>query len=273
MKKIVFSVLAVAMCIAMMSSAFAYFTDVETSTGNTMQAGTLDMQIGDNNDGYTDTDITASFASPANWAPGDTFTTDPVYLQNVGTIAINRVYARFSTLVQTDEANPDAEGTGSDNNIADHIILVSYSEKSSNADWHGASDETGPVDGFYTEAFDAAKANTYLNYWKTRGASSLNDTKGYITLADLVVASNFGSGDRITALLLFDATPSTFIAPLPAGAIAQVKFTFQFDSAATNVYQGDKASFRVDFIGSQRIAYPDDLLEDSVTETLEGLTD
>lgn len=54
MKRILFSLMAVVLCLGLVGGAFAYFSDVETSSGNTFTAGTLDLtyDIPDGNDGW-----------------------------------------------------------------------------------------------------------------------------------------------------------------------------------------------------------------------------
>ena len=49
MKKILFTVMAVVLCLGLMGAAFAYFSDTETSTGNTFTAGTIDLAVNDEN--------------------------------------------------------------------------------------------------------------------------------------------------------------------------------------------------------------------------------
>ncbi len=271
MKKFLFTIIAVALVIGITGSAFAYFTDVETSQDNVVAAGTLNMQISDVNEGWRDAPVHATF-SASGLAPGQEFPTNAVSLRNVGTIDINRIWGRFSTLVESDGAIVDPEVSSPLNNISKYIKLVAYEEQTSNSAWTPALGETGPDgEGFYTESFPVSNANEYLAYWAGRGAA-VNPTQGYITLADLVEVSNFGSGDYVTGLLFFDATPTPFIPPLPVNAIAQIRFVFQLLPETPNYYQGDTASFRVDFIGSQRTNYPDPLLGDSITEPLGGMT-
>jgi len=45
MKKILFTMTACVLCLGLMGSAFAYFSDTETSSGNTFTAGTLDLKV------------------------------------------------------------------------------------------------------------------------------------------------------------------------------------------------------------------------------------
>jgi predicted ribosomally synthesized peptide with SipW-like signal peptide len=242
MKKIIFGALAIAMCIAMMGSAFAYFTDVETSQDNNLQAGTMDMQIADINEGYGNVPVTASFTSPAGWYPGQSFETDPVSLRNVGNIPIRYVFGRIYGLTQLDGTNPDAEGTGSANDIANYIKVVSYSEKAA-----GSAN-------FYEEVFDAANANAYLEYW---GFPQV----GYITLADLIAATPAGASAK-TGLWFFDGGNDPTNPPLPVGGVAQLKFKFELLSSTPNYYQGDIARFNINFIAAQT----DTNLDVSITE-------
>jgi len=256
MKKILIAVMAVVMVIAMIGSAFAYFTDVRTTNDNTFTAGTLTMQIKDNNEDYQAGPITASY-SKGNLAPGQTFTTDPITLKNNGSLDINRIYARFSTTGSVD--------------FAQKFKLINYKEWSSNPAWVADADEL-PADGqgFYTENFDndIVNCNAYLAFWQGRGAA-VNPVQGYITLADLIAARNAGSGGGVTSLLLFDATPNPFVPPLTAnGGLVQVKFTFQLMPETNNTFQGQSCSFRVDFIGSQNTAYPDPSLNTYITQPL-----
>ena len=49
MKKILFSVMGVVLCLGLMGGAFAYFSDVETSEDNTFTAGTIDLALNGEN--------------------------------------------------------------------------------------------------------------------------------------------------------------------------------------------------------------------------------
>lgn len=251
MKKILFAVMACVLSIGLIGGAFAYFTDVEYSTGNVMSAGTLDMQIADNDQGYSNNPVTATFNSPAGLAPGDVFATNAVYFKNVGTANINWVWARFCNLVEGPGIQTDAEeAIAGATDISKYIILKSTWES---------------VDGGSTysqTAFDEALANVYLQYWYDRGANLAID--GEISLADLIEANDHGSGDRVTSLLFLNEDPPA----LAPGEIGSVYFTFQLSELTTNAYQGDTATFEVDFIGSARNVYPDELLADSITEAL-----
>jgi predicted ribosomally synthesized peptide with SipW-like signal peptide len=262
MKKILFTLMACVLCLGLVGGAFAYFTDVETSTGNVMTAGTLDMQIGDNNEAYSNTPVSATFNSPAGLAPGDSFTTNPVYLKNVGTMDISEVYARFAGLSESDGVNTDAEqALPTKTDISKYLILQSYEESGDN----GAT--------WYTETFDTTNANAYIAYWNgndswNSGSPAGFNVDGEISLWDLWYARNYGSGDHLTSLRLFDGGNYPAVPALPAGSEVLVRFTFKLAESTPNNYQGDYATFSVDFIAAARGVYPDDQLAESGLEPL-----
>jgi predicted ribosomally synthesized peptide with SipW-like signal peptide len=240
-KKLIFSLIAVVMAVAMIGSAFAYFTDVETSQANVFQAGTLDIQIEDNNEGPLDGSVSASFNSPVGLAPGQTFTTDPVTFRNVGSIGVPYIFGRF---IVTDYTQA---------NMADQFILKSYGEKSSNGAWIPSVDQT-PIDGWSVESFSAANANGYLAFW---GLTQ----DGSISLADLQAGTPAGTSTK-TGMWFFDSDGVTTNPACPVGGWAQLRFTFEFLASATNEYQGDSVTFKIDFVGAQT----DVNLDASITE-------
>lgn len=83
--KILLSVASIAAAAALIIGAtFAFFSDSETSTGNTFAAGTLEIDILDQNeDTPFETEVIVS-----NWAPGDE-TLVNFDVKNIGTLPIN----------------------------------------------------------------------------------------------------------------------------------------------------------------------------------------
>ena len=241
MKKLLFVLIAGVLCAGMVGGAFAYFTDVERSNANVFQAGTLDMQIADNNQGYSDSPVTASFNSPVGLAPGQTFTTDPVSFSNVGSIGIPFIFGKFDITNETQV------------NMAKQFKLVSYGEKSSTPGWVASNDELLDPDGYWVESFGTANANAYLDFW---GFTQV----GYITLYDLEAGTPAGSSVK-TGMWFFDNGSPTNQA-LPVGGTAQLRFTFQFLPTATNEFQGDSVSFDVYFVGAQTDANLDASITD-----------
>lgn len=120
MKKILFVLMACVLCIGLVGGAFAYFTDTESSTGNTFTAGTLDLKIDQNPDGgvfdYQDgvPTMTVVWSDFGNMAPG--FYADPsVGIQNAGTI---EGVPGISFSAYTETAGPDTT------NDLDDVIWV-----------------------------------------------------------------------------------------------------------------------------------------------------
>jgi len=78
---------------------WAYFSDVETSTGNVLAAGILDLKT-DDVDGVTQT-LLAS-----NLAPGDTEGPETIILKNIGSVAGLTLDLAFSYIESDSSPNP-----------------------------------------------------------------------------------------------------------------------------------------------------------------------
>jgi predicted ribosomally synthesized peptide with SipW-like signal peptide len=245
MKKILFTLMACVLSLGLIGGAFAYFTDVEYSEANVFQAGTLDMQIEDNNECPLNGSVYASFNSPAGLAPGQQFTTDPVTFRNVGSMGIPYIFAKF---VITNETQA---------NMAKQFKLVSYGEKSSNGAWVPSVDQD-TVDGWSVESFGVDNAYDYLNYW---GLDFVDNNDEYITLRNLEEGTPAGASAK-TGMWFFDSDGVTTNPACPVGGWAQLRFTFEFLGSATNEYQGDSVTFDVYFVGAQTDAD----LDASITE-------
>ena len=118
MKKLLFSLVAVVLCIGMVGSSLAYFTDVETSTGNTFTAGTLDLEIKD--DSTLDPDPWGNGVDKTwvmdNMIPGVSTVTNYIVLRNVGSIAEDHVEISFSNTIDEETDPPGTNAVESDNN-------------------------------------------------------------------------------------------------------------------------------------------------------------
>ena len=113
-----FSVLAMLLCVAMLAgTTFAWFTDTASTAVNKIQAGTLDVQLldeqGNSLEGETLTWKKAAGA-PANeavlWEPGCTYNLQPIVIKNNGNLALK--YKIVITGIQGDaELNNAIEWT------------------------------------------------------------------------------------------------------------------------------------------------------------------
>jgi|GEM_PF-2699322 len=152
MKKILGLLIAALLIIAMVGGGtWAYFSDTETSTSNTLIAGTLDLGLS-NTDNMSTGSTTATWTS-TNWKPGDT-KNGTLYISNSGTIDMTTLKVNFNyTSVDTSGRPTTISGSP----------------------WN-----TDPYD--YFDKMVKAKAAT----WK---GSDVNDIKGK-TLAELKTAGD-----------------------------------------------------------------------------------
>ena len=100
MKKILGLTIVAMLLIGMTGiGTWAYFTDTESSTGNQMAAGTLDLKT-DDADGVTQT----LFAT--NMQPGDNVTSENITLKNNGSVAGATLDMVFSYVESDNSPNP-----------------------------------------------------------------------------------------------------------------------------------------------------------------------
>ncbi len=94
-RALLLSALSLLMCVSMLiGSTFAWFTDSVMSAGNTIQSGTLDVDLVDANDNSMAGQV-IKFVTADNrdqdailWEPGCTYKTEPVYVVNKGNLAL-----------------------------------------------------------------------------------------------------------------------------------------------------------------------------------------
>lgn len=105
MKKILFSLMTLALVIGLVGAgAFAYFSDTETSTGNTFTAGTLDLSVGGENPNVSPDFI---IGGTSGVKPGDSGTIT-YNLKNEGTLDGYLDLSGISK-VDTEGTNPESE--------------------------------------------------------------------------------------------------------------------------------------------------------------------
>jgi spore coat-associated protein N len=159
-KKILFTLMAVALCLGLVGGAFAYFSDSETSTGNTFTAGTLDLKVDtDPTSGVTWSDdplptlnsITEIDNMINNMAPGDSISGD-FGIKNDGTIT---GVADFTLTVTADDDNgltePESDvdstgGSGEGELSANIDVVLTY---------NGAAVYSGTLAGMSGNTYDA----------------------------------------------------------------------------------------------------------------------
>jgi len=86
-KKILASVFVIGMlALAMGYGTYSYFTETETSTGNTFRAGYVDLWLGNNAKGYVNP-WAGSLATFTNMAPGQETDATNIWFKNAGPLA------------------------------------------------------------------------------------------------------------------------------------------------------------------------------------------
>ena len=215
MRKFLLSMLAIFLVIGLVAGtgALAWFSDIETSTGNTLIAGTFDLKASDWDEGFGD-GVSATWTM-SNMQPGAT-TVGPfsVNLQNSGTVAGNHVEISFSHSID-ELANPvesDTNPASTPGEMARWIEITSMTYNGINF--------LAPPAPIITDA----------------------NGNGFIDLDDLTWPANAAEGGPLDNL----------VPPLPdSGGTRSFTMTLKFNSGATNDIQGDTLTTTVTFTLNQ----------------------
>jgi len=154
---------------------WAYFSDPETTTGNVLTAGTLNLQVGT-------ADPTTANITVSAVAPGDSGSADWL-LKNDGTLA-GYLDITFTSIVdaengvnEPEEDDVGEDGTvaspGTDGELAENLLLLIYIDENDN------------------NTYDAGTDNLTFNDYVKGGSANLTD----VTVDDYAMAANYGSGD------------------------------------------------------------------------------
>lgn len=195
MKKILVSLMTIAMVSALIGGGvYAYFSDTETSTGNTFTAGTMDLNLDGGNANVVKFTV-------ANVKPGDTGS-GSYTVANVGTIPgyldLTPIAVTQSTGSSTDPELADEAGGVDTAQLGNYLMVHIFVDADHDGTW-----DAGEADIFGTSAAPAAVATigTGLN-------SSVALADGgtvYIAVAWSVPASatNRIQGDGVTLDITF----------------------------------------------------------------------
>ena len=129
MRKFLLSILAIFLVIGLVAGtgALAWFSDTETSSGNSFIAGTFDLKASDADQGFGD-GVSATWTM-SNMEPGVT-TVGPfdVVLQNSGSIAANNVEISFShSIDDLPDVESDTNKSSTPEEMAKWIEITSIS--------------------------------------------------------------------------------------------------------------------------------------------------
>jgi spore coat-associated protein N len=172
-RKLLLSIIVIGVVGALIGSGvFAYFSDIESSAGNTFTAGTLNLQVGS-------ADPTTETITVSDTYGGDSGSYDWL-LKNTGSIP-GSLDVTFSSIVdaengvnEPEEADPDEDGTvaapGTDGELAEVLSLIIYIDEN-NDDAYVALDDTLIYSGFVKPGLAGEQ------------------------LSDYAMAADYGSGD------------------------------------------------------------------------------
>jgi predicted ribosomally synthesized peptide with SipW-like signal peptide len=86
MKKILFALMAVVLCVGLVGGAFAYFTDTQASSNNVFASGNIQLSMANINGTFSH-DNNVVIGGATNMAPGHAVGPFTVYFKNTGTIS------------------------------------------------------------------------------------------------------------------------------------------------------------------------------------------
>ncbi len=134
--------MALILCVSMLvGSTFAWFTDSVTTAGNTIQSGTLKIDLVDANDKSMEGEVIEFVAKDGRdqdkilWEPGCTYETEPVYVVNNGNLALKYVVningiKGNAKLLETIEWTVTVDGKETDLSTFEGTLIPGETEKS-----------------------------------------------------------------------------------------------------------------------------------------------
>lgn len=185
-KKIAMLLIGATLAVALVGGGvYAYFSDTESSTGNSFTAGTLDLRLNDN---------VAKSISFSNVKPGDSGV-DNFKLNNVGNVN-GHLYASVQNIVNGPGTTPEPEPTPDNGELATSMHVVIWND----LDGDNVQDagESVAYNGLLSGAainIDmgalAAAGQTYLGFaWDIPYATVGNEIMGDVVTFDIVFTLN-----------------------------------------------------------------------------------
>ena len=162
MKKVLFSLAALALVIGMVGAGtFAYFSDTETSNGNTFAAGTLDLKVGGKDDPI------AAQITISNMKPGDTGS-KTVALANAGTVnGTVKLHIKNVTNSEGDNTSESETDKVEPGDLGAALLVTIKYDANGDSDY----DDEGET------IVDAVALNTLNSVTKTLGALNATQTR------------------------------------------------------------------------------------------------
>lgn len=165
------------------AGTFAYFSDTQEDVAKTFTSGTFDIALGNNGSFGSGDSVSATWASPPNWAPGDKVNAT-LSFTNKGTIDADHIYFRFS--------GKNSNGNGDSSNLMNAILITNLQERFNNVTTGNQAPnlatQVGNHDGVLTLAeFTSAQYYTVDDQSGDSMALGVNDAKDY----DLIIEFTF----------------------------------------------------------------------------------
>ena len=234
-------IIGVAAALAAGGGTFAYFSDSGNSTANVFTSGTLDVQLRNDSTGSWSDDVTGTWVTPTNWAPGDTVTA-VLKFKNVGSVAAHSGLIDFQ----------NAGCTGP--NMFEKIQITSYQESvDGGTTWYNEN-----VPGL-TSVFDApnvapANQDGKLSLWELINGDTITPGTQSPSPYDLAIYNPTGSGPSFSGGSDLgawgnntDSLPfgNSDVLPANGTAVYAMKITFKFMEDAGNEYQNDTCTMNI----------------------------
>lgn len=220
-KKIIVSAITIGATGALLIGAtFAFFTDQETSSGNTLTSGTLKIDVNDNNSSGT---FNVSFGVVSNLAPGDLTGVATIKVINTGTLNA----ATFGRLTLSGASSPD---------LSDELSIYNYK----------------------VEYFDNAVCTVTTNRWSGtdpyHGTASNMDW--FIKDGDATLWNGVGGSENLKTWVTGDGPldiPGTAwdMEGLEPNECYILTVQFQMDEDASNAYQGSSVTVGYEVLSGQ----------------------
>jgi predicted ribosomally synthesized peptide with SipW-like signal peptide len=198
MKRILLSLMTIALVSALIGGGvYAYFSDTETSTGNTFTAGTLDLNLDGGNTNvvkFTVSDVKPGDNSGGTWT-----------VANVGSIAgyldLENISVSEAIGTTTDPELADEVPPGTDTaQLGNYLMVHIFVDTNNNGSW-----DSGETDILGTDAAPVA-INTIASSYALDLSLAANGGTNYITLLWSVgtATDNRIQGDSVTLDITFE---------------------------------------------------------------------
>lgn len=197
MKRILISLMTIAVVGALVGGGiYAYFSDTETSTGNTFTAGTLDLNLDGGNTNVVK--FTVDYVKPGD-SGGATWT-----VANVGNILgyldLESISVSEAIGTTTDPELADEPTSSDTTQLGNYLLVHIFIDTNNNGSW-----DSGETDIFGTNAAPAA-INTIAGSYALDLSLAASGGTNYITLLWSVgtATDNRIQGDSVTLNITFE---------------------------------------------------------------------